>query len=60
MLNVPVDPDAIARLLQVDGGRLAEVVEDGRTRLLAAREGRVKPGRDEKIRTVPVDALHPY
>ena len=40
---------ALARFLKVEEAHLQRVVEEGRRRLLAARQQRVAPGRDEKV-----------
>ncbi len=49
ILHVVGEPQAAARELGVTAERLAEAVARGRGRLFAARERRVRPGRDEKI-----------
>lgn len=49
ILNQPREPAEVARVLGVPVERLLEVAARGRTRLLAEREKRVHPGRDEKI-----------
>jgi len=49
ILHVGRQPEAIARELGVAPERLAEAVARGRARLFAAREQRVRPGRDDKI-----------
>ncbi|WP_069803857.1 thioredoxin domain-containing protein [Thermogemmatispora onikobensis] len=52
ILHVP-EPDAqrVAERLGVSRERLEQALEKGRALLLAAREQRVKPGRDEKVLT---------
>jgi uncharacterized protein len=42
-------PDAAAAALGLDASRAAAIVESARRKLLAARERRVWPGRDEKL-----------
>ncbi len=49
VLHVVGEPAAVAHALGIAAGRLAEAIARGRTRLLAGRERRVRPGRDEKI-----------
>ena len=51
ILHVDTPLDRVAALLRVDQDRLEEVIERGRSVLYAAREKRIKPGRDEKILT---------
>jgi uncharacterized protein YyaL (SSP411 family) len=51
ILHVAEPADAVARRLGVTEERLREAVERGRPVLLAARERRVHPGRDEKVLT---------
>jgi hypothetical protein len=51
ILHVDEEVETIARLLQVTPERLREVIATGKQKLFAAREARVKPGRDEKILT---------
>jgi uncharacterized protein YyaL (SSP411 family) len=51
ILHLDEDLFAIAKLMQVAPEKLTEVVERGRRALFEAREGRVKPVRDEKILT---------
>jgi uncharacterized protein YyaL (SSP411 family) len=51
ILRVSYSPDAAARALKIDAEKLTEVLERGRAKLFAAREGRVKPFRDEKVLT---------
>jgi hypothetical protein len=41
----------VAKEAGVEPGRAAELLQSGRAKLLAAREGRVRPGRDDKILT---------
>ena len=49
ILHVENEREGVARLLGVAPERLARVLERGRTVLLAARQQRVAPGRDDKI-----------
>jgi uncharacterized protein YyaL (SSP411 family) len=51
ILHVDVELEGIAKLLKVEPDKLREVVERGRKVLYEAREGRIKPGRDEKMLT---------
>ena len=51
ILNVPRLAEEVAKEAKVTVERLAEVLARGRAALFAVREGRVKPGRDEKILT---------
>jgi uncharacterized protein len=51
ILHIPEPASAVARADNVSGTALAEIVRKGRQKLLAAREVRIKPGRDEKILT---------
>jgi uncharacterized protein YyaL (SSP411 family) len=51
ILNIPRRVEAVAKDLGVSVERLMEAIERVRPILLAAREKRVKPGRDEKIIT---------
>jgi uncharacterized protein YyaL (SSP411 family) len=51
ILNVARPGPEVARELGVSEGQLAERVARGRQILFEAREGRVKPGRDEKVIT---------
>jgi uncharacterized protein YyaL (SSP411 family) len=51
ILNVPREAEIVAREMNVTVERLRETVERGRRVLFAAREKRVKPGRDEKVLT---------
>lgn len=51
ILHVENELAGVARLLGVSPERLARVVERGRAVLLAARQHRVAPGRDDKILT---------
>jgi hypothetical protein len=48
-LHLAEEPSAAAAALGLDVSRAAEVVERARRKLLAARERRVWPGRDEKV-----------
>jgi len=49
ILHVESEMPALARFLEVDEERLRQVVEEGKKKLLAVRQRRVAPGRDEKI-----------
>jgi uncharacterized protein YyaL (SSP411 family) len=51
ILNVSYTLDATAKALKITLERLQEVLENGREKLFAEREKRVKPFRDEKILT---------
>jgi uncharacterized protein YyaL (SSP411 family) len=49
ILHVPRDPGEAATALGVTPDRLAELIRGARATLFAHREGRIKPGRDEKV-----------
>jgi uncharacterized protein YyaL (SSP411 family) len=49
ILHVPRDPDAVVAALGLTRDRLSEILARARATLFARREGRVKPGRDEKV-----------
>ncbi len=51
ILHVPRDPDVVADQLGLSVQDLEAVVARGRRQLLARREQRVRPGRDDKILT---------
>ena len=51
ILHVSYSPEAAAEALKIDIGKLTEILERGKAALFAAREGRVKPFRDEKVLT---------
>ena len=51
ILHVESELEGVARLLKVEPERLAQVVERGSAVLLAARQQRIAPGRDDKILT---------
>ena len=51
VLNVPVPMEGIAKLFRMEVEAVREIVEEGRRRLFEAREGRVRPGRDDKVQT---------
>jgi uncharacterized protein YyaL (SSP411 family) len=51
VLNVPVPMEGIAKLFRMEAEAVREIVEEGRRRLFEAREGRVRPGRDDKVQT---------
>src|ERR1019366_10714279 len=48
-LHRTIDPADAARLFKISEEEMASRITEVRTRLFAAREKRVKPGRDEKI-----------
>jgi uncharacterized protein YyaL (SSP411 family) len=49
VLSVPRDSDVVAHLAGVSLERLEDVVSQGRQRLLAVRQERVPPARDDKV-----------
>ncbi|HLE79742.1 MAG TPA: thioredoxin domain-containing protein, partial [Dehalococcoidia bacterium] len=49
ILHVPEDIEAVARELGISADEVERVVERSRPRLLAAREGRIRPGKDDKV-----------
>ena len=49
ILHVPRDPGEVAAALGIAPDRLAELLRQARAALFAHREGRIKPGRDEKV-----------
>lgn len=49
ILNVPLELEETAIALGVEKSKLKACIEAGRRKLFDDREGRVKPGRDEKI-----------
>jgi uncharacterized protein YyaL (SSP411 family) len=49
ILHVPREPDEVARALGMSREAMDAVLAGARARLFAAREGRVKPGRDDKV-----------
>jgi len=51
ILNIPRSGDAVAKLCGISDQRLLEIIRKGKRILFETREGRVKPGRDEKILT---------
>ena len=51
ILHVPESAGTVAQRNNVAEDRLLEILERGRRALFIAREGRVKPGRDDKILT---------
>ncbi len=51
ILNVKFDPSTAAAVAKIDEARLHAVINQGRRKLLQAREARVKPSRDDKVLT---------
>lgn len=51
ILNIPAGLEEVARRMNVSPTELSEAIARGKKILYAAREKRVKPGRDEKILT---------
>ncbi|HLQ32911.1 MAG TPA: thioredoxin domain-containing protein [Chloroflexota bacterium] len=51
ILHVPREADVVADQLGVDVHEFEATIQSGRQKLLAAREQRVHPGRDEKVLT---------
>ena len=51
ILHVTIEVEQLARLFRRDPANVWRLLADARTRLLAARERRVKPGLDDKILT---------
>jgi len=51
IINIPTPFDQLVDMLAVDLEELNDILAGGRATLFAAREERVKPGRDEKIVT---------
>src|SRR5262249_10778262 len=49
ILNVPRDPESVAKELGLAPDRLLETLARARAALFAQRETRIKPGRDEKV-----------
>ena len=49
ILNIPGDPESVARDLGISADALSELAARGRCKLYGRREERVRPGRDEKI-----------
>jgi uncharacterized protein YyaL (SSP411 family) len=49
VLHVPRDEDVVAHLLGMSTGQLQDMVATARRQLFEAREGRVRPGRDDKV-----------
>ena len=49
ILHVPRPPEAVAEEFGFSSGELGERITRIRSKLFAAREGRIRPGRDEKI-----------
>jgi len=50
-LHVFQSPASVAEKLGIDGERAAQLLTDARRKLLAARDARVRPGRDDKVLT---------
>ena len=51
ILHVQTPPDLFARKLSIDLGELEDILAEGRRKLFEVREGRIKPGLDDKILT---------
>lgn len=51
ILHISVPIEELARKLSRPGEDLLRIVQEGRTKLLQIRQGRIKPGKDEKILT---------
>ena len=51
ILHVQTPPDLFAKKLSMDLGELEEILAEGRQKLFAIRETRIKPGLDDKILT---------
>ncbi len=51
ILHVQTPPDIFARKLQMELSELEAILADGKQKLFAAREKRIKPGLDDKILT---------
>ena len=51
ILHVQTPADLFARKLSIDLGELEDILAEGRRRLFEVREGRIKPGLDDKILT---------
>ena len=51
ILHVQTPADLFARKLSMDLGKLEEILAEGRRKLFEVREGRIKPGLDDKILT---------
>ena len=51
ILHVQTPPDLVARKLSMDLDELEDILAEGRQKLFEAREGRIKPGLDDKILT---------
>jgi uncharacterized protein YyaL (SSP411 family) len=51
ILNLKDDPAEIARAMGITADELRRAIERIRPKLFAVREGRIKPGRDEKVLT---------
>jgi hypothetical protein len=49
VLSLVADPSAIAEKNGLSGAQLVDILTEARSKLFAAREQRVKPGRDEKV-----------
>jgi uncharacterized protein YyaL (SSP411 family) len=49
ILNIPRDPEIVARDLGISLGALSDLAARGRCKLYGRREERLRPGRDEKI-----------
>jgi hypothetical protein len=51
ILNIPLPLEKVAQDLELNPEELAQMLKQGRAKLFAEREKRIKPGRDEKIIT---------
>ena len=51
ILHVQTPPDLVARKLSMDVKELEDILAEGRQKLFEVREGRIKPGLDDKILT---------
>ena len=49
ILNIPSEPSEIASSLKIPEDDLAETIERSRKKMLAERDKRIKPGRDDKV-----------
>ena len=51
ILNVPQEPREVAQEMGLNESELATTMQEARAKLLARRQGRVAPGRDDKVLT---------